>query len=339
MISIRKFSSDTDKCRQERDIILDCYVAAVRNTANYLVEFDDTLSAAQRNYLNALADEIARAGPEALPESSTTLRGLLRDYRDNGAQYLTDLREQIATTARALTEIVESFSQDGDHTVQIRAALQSLDDAAQSAAGAPLRPLLSSVAASIQKNLDEIRRQQQATIAQFRVEIQMLHQRIDTLETAVAVDALTKLFTRREMEERIRSAPRPGFTLLLIKVTGFRQAQLNFSPEVGTELISAFSRRLRNSLPETAVIGRWAEEEFIAMTRLPRAEAVVFATHMAGQLAGAYTCLQEGKTVRLALQLRVGVVDSGADTPDRILQRVAEVLTGKPSAVHPTYRA
>lgn len=330
MISIRKFVSDIDKCRQERDILLDCYIAAVRNTANYLIEFEETLSATQRNYLNALADEIARAGPEALPESSATLRGLLRDYRDNGAQYLADLREQIAATASALTEIVESFSQtDGDHSAQIRAALQSLNDAAQSDAGAPLRPLLRSVAASIQKNLEEIRRQQQVTIAQFRVEMQMLHQRIDTLETAAAVDAVTKLFTRHQMEARIRSAPRPGFTLLLIKVSGFRQAQLNFGPEVATELIGAFSRRLRNSLPETAVIGRWAEEEFIAMTRLTRAEAVVFARHMAEQLTGAYACLQEGKTVRPALQLRVGVVDSGADTPDRILQRVAEVLTGK----------
>lgn len=331
MISIRKFVSEIDQCRQERGIILDCYVAAVRNTADYLVELEDALSSPQRGYLNALAGEIAQAGPEALQESGTTFRGLLRDYREKAAQYLTDLREELAATARALTEIVESLSQtDSDHTVQIRAALQSLDDAAQSAAGAPLRPLLCSVAASIEKSLDEIRRQHQVTIAQFRVEIQMLHKRIDTLETAASVDALTKLFTRHEMEERIRSAPRGGFSLLLIKVTGFRQAQLNFGPEVGIELTSAFSRRLRNSLPESTLIGRWAEEEFLAMTSLSRAEAVVFATHIAEQLAGSYSCLQAGKTIHPALQLRVGVVDSGADTPDRILQRIAEVLTGKP---------
>ena len=331
MISIRKFVSDIDQCREERSIILDCYLAAIRNTADYLVEFEVALSAVQRNHLNALAGEVARAGPEALQESSTTLRSLLRDYHDKAAQYLVELREQLAATARALTEIVESLSQtDSDHAGQIRGALQSLDEAAQSPAGAPLRTLLSSVSGSVRKSFEEMRKQHQVTIAQFRVEIQMLHKRIHTLEAAVAVDALTKLFTRHEMEERIRCAPRGSFSLLLIRVTGFRQAQLGFGPDVAMELISAFSRRLQGCLPENAVIGRWAEEEFIAMTQLSRADAVAFATHMAEQLGGSYSCLQAGKTIRPALQLRVGVVDSTADTTDRILQRISEVLTGRP---------
>jgi GGDEF domain-containing protein len=329
MISILKTMSDLDECRQERDRAFDCYLAAIRNISHYAIEFDDAITVPHRKYLVALAGEISKAQPEVLEESRATLRGLLRDYRDKASHCLSELRDQLAGTACALQEIVESLAQtEGSHDVRVRSALAGLRHAAQSPEGEPLRTLLSTSADTIQMSLEQARQEHQVTVAQFQVEIRMLHKRIDALESAVAIDALTKLFTRREMEDRIRAVPAGGFSLLLIKVTGFRLAELNFNRDVAAELTSAFSRRLRNSLPESTVIGRWSEEEFIAITQLPRPEAVNLATHLADHLAGSYACLQSGKTVRPVLQLRVGVVESGSDSTERTLQRITEILTG-----------
>ena len=124
-------------------------------------------------------------------------------------------------------------------------------------------------------------------------------------------------------------APPGACCLLLIKVTGFRLAELNFNREVAAELTTAFSRRLRNSLPEGVVIGRWSDEEFLAVTQLPKQEAVHLAKHIADHLAGSYACLLAGRSVHPALQLRVGTVASTGDTPERILQEISEILTGK----------
>jgi len=330
MISIRKSITELEEFRQQRELAFDCYLAAIRNTAHYAVELDGSITDPYRGYLTALAEEVAKAAPEALNESRATFRGLLRDYRDKASHYLAELREQLAGTARALQQIVESLAQtEGDNELRMRAALASLRQAAQSPEGEPLRAVVCAAVDHIQQSLEQARREHQMTVCEFQTEIRMLHKRIDMLESAASVDALTKLFTRREMEDRVRKAPAHGFCLLLIKVNGFRLAELNFNREVAAELTSAFSRRLRNSLPENAAIGRWSEEEFIALTQLPRQEGVNLAKHIADHLAGSYACLLGGKTVHPALELRVGTVDSAGDSPDRILQRITEILTGK----------
>jgi GGDEF domain-containing protein len=330
MISIRKTITELEESQQQRDLAFDCYLAALRNISHYTIELDNSITEPYRRYVTSLAEEVSMAAPESLTESRGTLRGLLRDYRDKASHYLSELREQLASTARSLEETVESLAQtDGDHALRLHSALASLRRAAQSPEGAPLRNVLGTAADAIQESIEQVRREHQITVSQFKTEIRMLHKRIDMLETAACVDALTKMFTRREMEDRIRQAPPGACCLLLIKVTGFRLAELNFNREVAAELTTAFSRRLRNSLPEGVVIGRWSDEEFIALTQLPKQEAVHLAKHIADHLAGSYACLLAGRSVHPSLQLRVGTVDSTGDTPERILQKVSEILTGQ----------
>lgn len=335
MISIRKTMSDLDEYRQQRDLAFDCYLTAIRNTAHYAIELDDAITPPHRKYLAALAEELSGAAPgtlqqNCLEESRATFRGLLRDYRDKASHYIADLREQLSSTARALQQIIDTLAEtDGDHDARMRTALTGLRQAAAQPESTPLRPLLVSAADTIQQSVEQLKQEHEVAIAQFQVEIRMLHKRIDALESAACLDALTKLFTRREMEDRIRSASAGSFCLLLIKVSGFRIAELDFDRDVAAELASAFSRRLRNSLPESAVIGRWSEEEFLAITQLPRPQAVTLATHIAEHLSGSYACLRAGKTVRPGLQLRVGVVESGAEGPERVLHRITEILTGR----------
>ena len=79
--------------------------------------------------------------------------------------------------------------------------------------------------------------------------------------------------------------------LLLVRASGFRQAERQFNREVAAELAAAFSKRLRNSLPPSATIGRWSEEGFIAMLSVEKAEAMASAKWVADHLAGAYACL------------------------------------------------
>jgi GGDEF domain-containing protein len=165
-------------------------------------------------------------------------------------------------------------------------------------------------------------------VAQFQVEIRMLHKRIDALEAASSVDQLTKLFNRSEMEERIRTAE-GAFCLLLARASGFRLAELHFSAEVAAELAGAFAKRLRNCLPATATIGRWAREEFIALLPVKKSDAMALAKWVSEQLSGAYSCVHGGKSVRPTLQLTVAVLDSSDSTPDRLLERVAAFLPGQ----------
>jgi GGDEF domain-containing protein len=117
--------------------------------------------------------------------------------------------------------------------------------------------------------------------------------------------------------------------LLLVRASGFRQAERQFNREVATELAASFSKRLRNSLPPGATIGRWSEEGFIAVLSMEKPEALASAKRVADHLSGAYACLERGKTVHPSLQVGVAVVDhQPGDPPERTLKRVQEFLTG-----------
>ena len=330
MTSIQNSLNDLERSHAARDMVLDCYLTAIRNVAHYTIELDDELTAPHRKYLAALAGEVASAQPAALVESRATLRGLLRDYRDKAAQYLATLRDELTGTARALQEMLNALAQtDGDHEVRLRTALGRLREISKSPDGSALRSVILAAADSIEQSIEQIRQQHQFTVSQFLVEIGMLHKRIDLLETAASLDELTKLLKRDEVESRIGSESGGKLCLLLMKASGFREAERQFNREVAAELAAAFSRRLRNCLPPSTALGRWSEEGFIAMLAVEKPEPMASAKQVAEQLSGDYACVQLGKAVYPSLHLDVAVVDhQPGDPPEQTLKRVEEFFVG-----------
>jgi GGDEF domain-containing protein len=328
MISIQSSLTELERTHQLRAAVLDCYVLAIKNIAHYAVDLDEELTGSHRKYLTTLATAVATGTSDALLDSGATLRGLLRDYRDKSAQYLGNLREELAGTARTLEEILDSLSQaDGDHEINLRAALGKLRQVAATPGYAALGTVVSAAAQSIEHSLEDVRKQHQLTTAQFLVEIRMLHKRIDTLEAATVIDEITRFATREELTGRIRSTPAGQYCLLLVGARGLRRAEVQFGKDVGETLAGAFAKRLRNSLPISTVIGRWGPEEFAAMLTVKKSEALASAKWITEHLSGAYACLKSGKTVRPMVQLTVGIVDTAAhDTAERIIERIGLFL-------------
>jgi GGDEF domain-containing protein len=157
----------------------------------------------------------------------------------------------------------------------------------------------------------------------------MLHKRIDSLERAASIDDLTKLLTRVEIEDHIRTMPHTDYGLLLVKVRGFRTAGMQYNRDVAAELAAAFAKRLRNSLPANAAISRWSDEEFVALVvGMTNTDAVASAKWVTDHLSGPYSCLQGGKSVRPSIELTAAIVNIGGQTADRVLEQVGEYLTG-----------
>lgn len=331
MISIRESVAELERSHRLWQTTFDCYVAAIQDVAHYAIDLEEATTGPYRKHLETLAAEVAAGDPAALTESRATLRGLLRDYRDKAARFINDLREQLASGARALEEIVKSLTEsDGDHEVRLRASLQRLREIFNSPEGAGIRVAALAAADSIGQSVEQMRKQHELSIAQFQVEIHMLHKRIDALEMAATIDSLSKLFTRAEIEERIRAAPAERYALLLIRVSGLRAAEIHFGSPVAAELVAAFGKRLRNCLPADAVLGRWGAEEFIAKAGLAKREALTASKWVAENLSGAYACLKDGKTVRPSLQVSVAVVDrEPGEPPQRTSARIAEFFRSK----------
>jgi GGDEF domain-containing protein len=326
MISLRSSIDDLDQSCQLRELTLDCYLGAIRNIANYAIELEPATTALHRKYLEDLALQVSSGSIDVLHESRATVRGLLRDYRDQAAHYLAKLRQDLADAVSALELTLDALGQtDGDHDVQLRGAIAKLRALPDANIG-NVREIVQAAAVTIEDSLDQVRKQHKVTVSQFLLEIRMLHKRIDAMESASALDSLTALFNREEMEARIRSGLAGKSSVLLMKASGLRTAEAQFGRAVAEELAGAFTKRLRHSLPSTAIIGRWAEEEFLAILQADQTEGSAIAKRISDSLAGAYACLKAGKTVRPAIHLRVGLVDPRSDDAERLLQRIAEFL-------------
>jgi GGDEF domain-containing protein len=328
MISIRESISDLERSQQLRTLALDCYLTAIKNMAHYVVELDDSITAPHRKYLSALAEDVAQGPPEVLAESRATLRGLLRDYRDRAGQYLGGLRDQLSSTAQALQEMVEAISRcDTDHTLTLRTALGRLREAAKLPDAGALRTVVVSAADTIERSLEQIRKQHQLTVSQFQTELRMLHSRIDSLETAAAIDEATKFSNRRFITEYLESVPPGGASLLVLKVQGLAQARARFGQGIADDLMATFGRRLRNTLSKESVVGRWSEQDFLAIVPTVQTAEPVPCRRVADHLSTPYACMLGGKVVRIPLAVTAEYLALAAgSSAQQVLARLAEVF-------------
>jgi GGDEF domain-containing protein len=330
MISIGTALHELERQQQMATAALESYTAALRNMSQYAIEIDDSITPLHRQRLSLLAGEVASAGPEALESSRSTLRALLRDYRDKASSFLARLREDLASTTRSLEEILDSLAQgEGDQEARLRKQLVGLRELANGPLDQAdaIRSALVPAAEVIQDCMDKIQRQHQLTVSQLQAEIRVLHARIDSLETAVSIDQMTALLTRAEVEDGVRNAVAP-YCLLMVRAQGFRLAEVRYGGQVAAECIAAFAKRMRHGMPSSAVIGRWGYEEFLAILRCARSEALPHGRWVTEHLSGAYVCLHNGKTVHVQIQASAGILESGSDAPARVLARVAEFLCG-----------
>jgi GGDEF domain-containing protein len=331
VISIGQSVAELERSDRLRQTTFDCYIAAIKDAAHYAIDLEDATTGPYRKHMEALAAAAAATDPASLMDTRTTFRGLLRDYRDKAAKFINGLRKELASGARALEEILASLAlSDGDHEVRLRASIQRLREIANSPEGAGVGAAVLAASDSIAKCVEEMRKQHDLSIAQFQMEIHMLHQRIDALEMAAMIDSLSTLLTRAEMQERIRTAPAEWYALLLIRASGMRTAEAHFGASAAAELAAAFGKRLRNGLPADAALGRWGPDEFVAKVGMAKREAFVASKWITENLSGAYSCLKDGKTVRPSLQVSVAVVDrEPGEPPQRTCARIAEFFGSK----------
>jgi diguanylate cyclase (GGDEF)-like protein len=328
MISIRSELTELERSHQLQKATLDCYIAAIRNVGQYALDLDSGVTKQFQQHLRALADEIATQQPAVISDSRATFRALLRDYRDRSSVYLANLRDELAGTTRALEELLDSLNHsDSDHEIHLRDALVTLRNAAAGNPTNTLGAIIAGAADAIEDSVEQLKKQHQISISQFQAEIRVLHRRIENLEKAASLDQLTALANRSDMVERIKLSTAGEYCLLLIGARGLLRAEVQFGNQVGQELAAAFAKRLRNCIATDTVTARWSAEEFVAMARVTKTEAMALAKWITDNLSGAYSCLKNGRVVRPSVQVGVAIVETFAnETPEQILQRIDNFL-------------
>jgi GGDEF domain-containing protein len=327
MVSIGRTLTELERAYQIRRMAVDSYHTAVRSAAEYVVELDSEITEPHRRRLEQVAGRFHdNATDQVLAESGAELRDAFRSYHDEAAAFLNRLREDLAAKAASLQRIFEAMMDgDGDHDQRLRTTLKQLREIASRPAAAGVNAAICLAADSLESSLKALKQHHRLIVAQFQMEIQVLHQRIQSMELAAAVDRGTNLASRRDFEERLAPslASLSPFYLLLLRIRNLATAKRQLGEEVERSLIDSFAKRLRNCMSADALAARWDEERFVVLQAGGKRESIPAAKRVSEHVNGTYVSTAGGKLVRPVLKVDVGTVEiAPGERPDRAIARI-----------------
>ena len=338
MISIRKSIDDLEGRSPANTVqsVQDCYTLAINSVAHYAVAVDPSLAAEFRSHLSTI-EELAKAATSIvqLREVQSSLRGELREYNHKSGEQLKKLRRQVEVAASAMAVFADAVaSSGGNHDQELAAQLRALETGAQAGTIEEIRIGISAAASGIRASAEQMQRENQLLVAQLRDEIQVLHDQIAEDRKALFTDRASGAWNRQKVDLHLDNLLRQNqpFCLLLVLVRNFKGIQSRYPPPVVDGSLKAVTERLAALTGKEAVIGRWSEDEFVAVLDVPPASAFPLAAEASRKLSGNYSVQENGLARTVAIHATAGIIDKprGADSAafhDK-LQQLAKAIAG-----------
>jgi GGDEF domain-containing protein len=322
LISIRKSVNDLERLEElERrealsSAIRDCYALAIHSAAHYAVEVDPGLAVELRNNLNTIEEKSrAAVSAEELRAAQSSFRGELREYRDKSTAQLLRMRKEVENATAAMTIFAETVAANGEnHEQEVKAQLQSLESTARKANVEEIRGGISSAIGAIQSSVQQIQRSNQLVVAQLQDEIRVLHLQIEQERKALFTDLASGAWNRQKIDIHLDNLLRQNqpFCLLLLWVRNLKRLDTQYSRTVVEGTLKAMISRFAVTLGEEAVIGRWTEDQFVAVLDLPPGQAIHLSAEVTRRLSGGYAVQENGLSQKVSLQATASVIDRSA---------------------------
>jgi GGDEF domain-containing protein len=332
MISLRKAATDLDRLEELHRTAVHCFSEALRSAGQNAVELDPGQAAHFRAQLEALrnklrADIVARD----LEAVQTGFAAELREYRDKTTDQVRRLRQDI----KAATAAVESFAGSiNESEVNFDSGIQrELKSLNTSAAGNDIEEMRGSIhtsTAKISASIQQMRSSNQLAIAQLKDEIRLLHREVQEARRVQSPDPATDSRQRisGRMEELVKN--KAPFSVLLVVVRNLEGLQNCHSTAVIDDALLGFQARFENVLPSSAIVGRWAKDQFAGILGSAPADAIEMSSQVVGQLSEPF--IERNGSRSLTFSPRAGVVEfsPGSDFTKFLsrLKQLADALAG-----------
>jgi GGDEF domain-containing protein len=320
LISLWKTVTDLERLDVLQRVAIECYNLAISSSAQYAVEVDRAHALEFREHLLALEQKLADSlTPENLKECAASYRGELRDYRDHAHVRLEKLRQEVAAAADAMKAFAESVASTGaTHEEQLEDELHRLQTLTKINDLDKIRGGIQAATGNIANSVDKLRRSNQLVIAQLQDEIRLLHQEIQAERRVLFTDPASGAWNRKKVETRIDELLRQDetFCVLLIALKNFKDLDQLHSKTVIEGALKATLMRFQEMLGEDVLIGRWQEEQFVALLPMDCPDVIALSREVTNRLTGNYSVQENGLARTVAIQVAAGIVDrrAGSDS-------------------------
>lgn len=338
MISIRKSFNDLDRLDEleKREslssAILECYALAIDSSAHYVVEVDPALAVEFRQHLKVIEGQSrAATSVDQLRSAQSSFRGELREYRDGSAGQLKKMRQEVENAIAAMMVFADTVASNGEnHEQEVHAQLQDLEATAKKDRIEEIRSGIGVAVAGIQSSVEQIQRGNQLVVAQLQDEIRVLHQQIEQERKVLYTDRASGAWNRQKIDTHIDNLLRQNqpFCLLLVWVRNLKRLESQHSRTVVEGTLKALIARFAALTGDDAVIGRWNQDQFVAVLDVPAARAISLSAEATAKLSGSYAVQENGQSQKVAVQATAGVIDRPTGAAPESFHRKLEQLAG-----------
>jgi GGDEF domain-containing protein len=342
LISIRKSVDDLSRLdeieRREAlsDAIRDCYALAIHSVAHYAVEVDPTLALELRKNLTKIEEQSRAAlSVEQMKAVQSSFRGELREYRDKSAAQLQKMHKEIESATAAMTIFAETVAANGEnHEQEVLSQVETLESTSRSENIQEIRNAIGAAAGGIQTSVEQIRRANQLVVAQLQDEIRVLHLEIEQERKTLFTDRSSGAWNRQKIDIHLDNLLRQNqpFCVLLVWVRNFKRIESRHSRTVIEGTLKALITRFAVIAGEDAIIGRWSEDQFVALLEVPPGRSSPLSAEAVRKLSGGYAIQENGLSQTVILQATAGAVDRipGPDSAAfrQKLERLAQGIRG-----------
>jgi GGDEF domain-containing protein len=183
---------------------------------------------------------------------------------------------------------------------------------------------------SIAANWEQMREANQFMIAQLRDEIQTLRREMNSARRTMYTDRATGVWNRQKMESRFQELLEAGsgFSAIVIWVSNLKRLDADCSRLQINAVPKAMVQRVTSIVGSQEMVGRWTEDQFVALLDVSPASAVALSAEIAQKLSTRYAVQENGVSHTLSLHVATAVVDHPPGDDARKFRVTLEQMTG-----------
>ncbi len=336
MISLRKAATELERLEELQQTLAKCYALAIQSSSEYAVELDPHSTEYFRQRLQLLDTQCGQASaPEHYNAVQASLRGELRNYRDQAREQVGRMRKDLQNAAAAMKVFAENVSSSGnDCDLQLRREVEQLEALASSDDIEKIRCGIESTTGAIIRSYGQLRRSHQLVVTQLQDEIRTLHQAMDNERSRMERDHVSGAWNRQKLNQRIEQLLQRNdpFCVLLVSARNLRRLERQYTPAVITDALRTLVQQFDSILGGEAMIGRWSEDVFSAILDLDPSSAMALSTEINRKLSSSFPVWTSGVAQMMTIETTTGIVDRRKDSDSskfyRKLEQMAAAMAG-----------
>jgi len=326
MISIQNEIRTAEDLQTLLRAVCENYRAAIEDGSQYAVEIDSSITPAHREALRKTAARVSAEAigvVETLPSLRSTVRNVLRDYKERAEKYLADLRSRLEEHTSALQTVLGALAADSeDQERKLHREMERLGEIASVDNLDELRAGVLELKRSLEACVAEIEKRNRITVAELNSEIRALQKQVDLLASPAS-----KASGARERVEAEMTAGN-AFLLLFVRVRNLESIRSRFGPELTGRVVQCALKRLANLPARDITVGSWQQGILCVLVPDSEASAVDLAREANTRLSGKYVFTESDRVIEIPAQIDTVSLERPRDeTPERTAARIKDTLT------------